>query len=119
VHRIDLRLALGVIVLCVAAEAGCSQGKKPYDTPRARVSGDQAVALFRREVERRRPGRAFSKAETVATQTPFGRYAWLVRLSDDGSDDLCGYVWRGEEAGRADGTVIRIRFDHGCRHWTH
>jgi hypothetical protein len=118
VHRLHRGLTAVAIILCVAAGAGCNQGKKPYDTPRARVDGDQAVALLRREVERMTPGRTFSKAEKVAIQTPSGRYAWLVRLSDDGSDDLCGYVWRGEEAGRADGTVIRIRFDHACRHWT-
>jgi hypothetical protein len=115
-NRVRRSLAAVLMIVCVA---GCSSGKKPYDTPRARVDGEQAVALLRREVERTTPGRTFSTAEKVATQTPSGRYAWLVHLSSaDGSDDLCGYVWRGEEAGRADGTVIRIRFDRDCRHWT-
>jgi hypothetical protein len=105
-----------VIMLCFA---GCNPVTRPYDTPRARVDGDQAVALLRREVERRTPKRTFTKAEKIATQTPSGRYAWLVRLSNEDSGALCGYVWRGEEPGRADGTVIRIRFDRACRHWTH
>ena len=118
-NRFPRSLAAALLIVIAAVGAGCSQGKRPYDTPRAKVSGDQAVALLRREVERRTPERTFSKAQKVATQTPSGTYAWLVRLtSDDGSGDLCGYVWRGEEAGRADSTVIRIRFDHDCRHWT-
>ena len=106
------------VVLTIVCAVGCNSVKRPYDTPRARVDGDQAVSLLRREVERRNPGRTFAKAEKVATQAPTGRYAWLVRLSNEGADALCAYVWRGEEAGRADGTVIRIRFDHNCRHWT-
>jgi hypothetical protein len=118
-NRLHRSPALVGMILWVAAEAGCSQGKKPYDTPRARVDGDQAVALLRREVERRAPERTFTKTERIATRTPSGRYAWLVRLSNRGRGAVCGYVWRGEEAGRADGTVIRIRFDHACRHWTH
>jgi hypothetical protein len=82
------------------------------------LEGGQAVALFRREAERRGVRTTFARAEKVETQTPSGTYAWLVRLVSEGdSRDLCGYVWRGEEAGRADGTVIRILFDHGCRHW--
>ena len=110
---------LVTLALLVCASS-CNPVKRPYDTPRARVDGDQAAKLVRREVERRGMDKAFSSAEKVATQTPSGRYAWLVRLSArDGSDPVCGYVWRGEEAGRADGTVIRIRFDHNCRHWTH
>jgi hypothetical protein len=70
--------------------------------------------------KRRTPGRTFSEAKKVATQTPSGTYAWLVPLiSDDRFADRCGYVWRGEEAGRADGTVIRILFDRDCGgHWT-
>jgi hypothetical protein len=107
-----------VAVLAIAFVTGCNPVKKPYDTPRARVDGDQAVALLKREVKRRTPARTFAKAQKVATQTPSGRYAWLVRLSNEGADAVCGYVWRGEEAGRADGTVIRIQFDHNCRHWT-
>jgi hypothetical protein len=100
--------------------AGCNSIKRPYDTPRARVDGDQAVKLLQREVERRGMHRTFSKTDTVATQTPTGRSAWLVRLSsEDGSSPVCGYVWRGEEAGRADGTLIRILFDHNCRNWTY
>jgi hypothetical protein len=76
------------------------------------------VALLEREAQRRGVRRVFQKAEKVETQTPSGTYAWLVRLvSGSDSGDLCGYVWRGEEAGRADGTVIRVQFDHGCRHW--
>jgi len=107
------------MILCVAATVGCGSGKRPYDTPRSRVSGDQAVSLLRRDVERRAPGRTFSSAEKVETQTPSGRDAWLVRLVSGGNaDDICGYVWRGEEAGRADGTVLRIRFDRDCRHWS-
>jgi hypothetical protein len=118
-NRLPRSLAPVLAIVFLAVGAACSQGKRPYDTPRAKVSGDQAVALLRREVERRTPERTLSKAQKVATQTPSGTDAWLVRLtSGDGSDDLCGYVWRGEEAGRADSTVIRIRFDHGCRHWT-
>jgi hypothetical protein len=113
-----VRRSLGLIMIIVCM-AGCTPTKRPYDTPRARVDADQAVALLRREVERRAPERTFTKAEKVATQTPSGRYAWLVRLSNKDSRAVCGYVWRGEEAGRADGTVIRIRFDHACRHWTH
>jgi hypothetical protein len=117
-HRLPRSLAPMLVIVSVAVGAGCSQGKRQFDTPRAKVSGDQAVALLQREVERRTPGRTFSKMQKVATQTPSGTYAWLVRLtSEDGSGDLCGYVWRGEEAGRADGTVIRVRFDPGCRHW--
>ena len=90
-----------------------------YDTPRARVDGEQAVALLRREVERTTPRRMFSEADKMETRTPAGAYAWLVRLvsADAGGGDLCGYVWRGEEAGRADGTVIRIQIDPRCRHW--
>ena len=37
---------------------------------------------------------------------------WLVNLGN-----VCGYVWRGEEAGRADSTLMRVQFDKGCRHW--
>ena len=110
-------LVLALMIACTGAAAGCSRGKRPYDTPRARLDGDQAVALLQRDVERRMPRRTFSKAERVATQTSTGTYAWLVRLSDRESGALCGYVWRGEEAGRADGTVIRIRYDGACRHW--
>jgi hypothetical protein len=109
-----------LLILCEAAAVGCGSGKRPYDTPRARVEGDQAIALLRREVERRGIKKStFSSAQKVETQMPSGTYAWLVRLvSDDARlGDLCGYVWRGEEGGRADGTVIRVRFDHGCRHW--
>lgn len=63
--------------------------------------------------------RTFSRAKEVQTQTASGTYAWLVRLiADDGRDDICGYVWRGEEAGRADGTLMRVQFDKGCRHWS-
>jgi hypothetical protein len=106
------------MIFCTAAGVGCDSGKRPYDTPRSRVSGDQATALLRREVERKGLGRTISKEEEVETQTPAGIYAWLVRLvSDRDSGDICGYVWRGEEAGRADSTVIRIQFDRGCRHW--
>lgn len=109
-----------MITLCAAAAVGCDWGERPYDTPRARVEGDQAVALFRREVQRRGVRRPFSRAEKVETQTPSGTYAWLVRLiAEGGGADLCGYVWRGEEpeTGRAEGTVIRVRFDERCRHW--
>jgi len=117
VHRLRRSLIPALLIILVA---GCNSIKRPYDTPRARVDGDQAVKLLRREVERRGMRRTFSKADRVATQTPTGRYAWLVRLSsEDDPSPLCGYVWRGEEPGRADGTVIRIRFDHNCRHWTY
>lgn len=106
------------VILCIATAVGCDTGKRPYDTPPSRLEGDQAVALVRREVERNEPWRTFSSAQKLETQTPFGRFAWLVRLVSEGdSRDLCGYVWRGEEAGRADGTVIRFRFDYGCRYW--
>jgi hypothetical protein len=109
-----------VAALAIVCVAGCNSVKRPYDTPRARVDGDQAVKLLRREVERLGVDAPSANADKVATQTPSGRYAWLVRLSsDDSSDAVCGYVWRGEEAGRADGTVIRIRFDRNCRHWTY
>jgi hypothetical protein len=115
-NRVRRSLAPALMIVCVA---GCGSGKRPYDTPRPRVDGDQAVALFQREVQRRGLHGTFSKAQRVATQTPSGRHAWLVHLSSpDASDELCGYVWRGEEAGRADGTIIRIRFDRDCRHWT-
>jgi hypothetical protein len=109
-----------MMTLCVAPAVGCDSGKRPYDTPLLPpVSGDQAVALLRREVERTVPGRTFASAKKVETQTPSGTNAWIVRLVSDGdADDICGYVWRGEEAGRADGTVIRIRFDRDCRHWS-
>lgn len=116
-NRLPRALAPVVMILCIAAGVGCDTGKRPYDTPRSRVSGN-AIALLRREVERRAPGSTFSRAEKVETQTPSGIYAWLVRLVSEGdSGDICGYVWRGEEAGRANGTVIRIQFDRGCRHW--
>lgn len=118
---IRLRRALGPVALlvCLAAAVGCDFGERPYDTPRARVEGDQAVALLRREVERRGLSGTFPTAERIEARTPAGVDAWLVRLVGAGGDDLCGYVWRGEEPeiGRAEGTVIRIRFDDGCRHW--
>jgi hypothetical protein len=114
----DRALGALVVIFCVATAVGCGSGKRPYDTPRSRVLGDQAVALLQRELERRGTIRTFSRAEKVETQTPSGTYAWLVRLvSEDNAGDVCGYVWRGEEAGRADGTVMRIQLDHGCRHW--
>lgn len=123
-NRVPLAVGLALSILYIAG-VGCDAGKDPYHLPAARVDGDQAVALFRREMERRALRGRFLSAERVETRTPSGgdpwtsgRDAWLVRLiSEDGSGDLCGYVWRGEEAGRADGTVIRIRFDDGCRHW--
>jgi hypothetical protein len=117
-NRLSRALAPAVTTLCIAAGVGCDTGKRPYDTPRSRVNGNQAIALLRREVERRAPGSTFSRAEKVETQTPSGIHAWLVRLVSEGdSGDICGYVWRGEEVGRADSTVIRIQFDRGCRHW--
>ena len=117
-NRVRLAHGLAMTILCIAIGVGCETGKNPYDTPPSRLEGDQAVALFRREIERRGLRGSISSAEKVETQTPSGRDAWLVRLVSEGdSDDLCGYVWRGEEAGRADGTVIRIRLDDGCRHW--
>ena len=116
-NRIGLAVGLALSILCITG-AGCDAGKDPYHLPAARVDGDQAVALFRREIERRALRGKFLSAERVETQTPSGIDAWLVRLISEGdSGDLCGYVWRGEEAGRADGTVIRIRFDDDCRHW--
>jgi hypothetical protein len=107
------------ILFLVAAAVGCKEmGRRPYDTPRSRLEGGQAVALVRREAQRRGVRRHFATAEKVETQTPSGTYAWFVRLvsEDEPLHDLCAYVWRGEEAGRADGTVIRIEFDNGCRH---
>src|SRR5919108_2802391 len=99
-------LGAAVTILWLATGVGCDTGKHPYALPPSRVEGEQAVALLRREVERRALKGTFPKAERVETQTPFGRDAWLVRLvSADDAADLCGYVWRGEEAGRADGTV--------------
>ena len=115
-----LRRILGVAVasLCVATAVGCGSGRRPYDTPRSRVFGDRAVAYLQREVERRGIKRTFSRAEKVETQTPSGTYAWLVRLvAEVDVGDVCGYVWRGEEAGRADSTLMRVQFDKGCRHW--
>ena len=116
-----LRILFPVVaILCAATAVGCDWGERPYDTPRARVEGDQAVALLRREVERRGLSGTFPKAEKIETRTPFGIDAWLVRLFAEGEGaDLCGYVWRGEEpeTGRAEGTVIRVRFDARCRHW--
>jgi hypothetical protein len=115
-----IRLAggLAVSVVCIAAGVGCDAGKYPYDTPPSGLRGEQAVALFRREVERRALTGRFPMSEKVETQTPSGTDAWLVRLSSqDASRDLCGYVWRGERAGMADATYIRFRFDAGCRHW--
>ena len=119
-QRLRRALAVVVAISCVAVAAGCDWGERPYDTPRARVEGDQAVALLRREVERRRLPGSFPRAERVETRTPSGIDAWLVRLvSDADGADLCGYVWRGEEpeTGRVEGTVIEIRFDDGCEHW--
>jgi hypothetical protein len=100
----------------MATGAGCE--KNQYDLPPSLIEGDQAVALLRRELERKGVTRPFVKSERVETQTPGGKEGWLVRMVSDGdAADLCGYVWRDEEPGRADGTVIRIRFDAGCRHW--
>jgi hypothetical protein len=82
------------------------------------VFPDRAIAYVQREVERRGVKRTFATAKEVQTQTPSGTYAWLVRLiADDGRGDICGYVWRGEEPGRADGTLMRVQWDKGCRHW--
>jgi hypothetical protein len=120
VRVIPLPRALGpaLIILYIATAVGCDAGKRPYDTPASGVEGDQAVRLLRREAEWRAVKGTFPKAEKVETQTPSGVDAWLVRLvSEDGSRDLCGYVWRGEEGGRADATKLFIRFDDGCRHW--
>jgi hypothetical protein len=119
VNRLVRGLVSAVTILCLVAAVGCKEmGRRPYDTPRSRLEGAQAVALVRREAHRRGVRRRFAKAEKVETQTPSGAYAWFVRLvsEDESLHDLCAYVWRGEEAGRADGTVIRIEFDHGCRH---
>jgi hypothetical protein len=111
-------LGLAVVSLCVATALGCGSGKRPYDTPPSRVFPDRAIAYLQREVERRGIKRTFSRAKEVQTQTPSGTYAWLVRLiADDGRGDMCGYVWRGEEAGRADGTLMNVQFDKSCRHW--
>jgi hypothetical protein len=113
-HHVSLASVLAV--LCTATGAGCQDSQ--YDLPPSLIEGDQAVALLRRELERRGVTRPFVKSERVETQTPGGKEGWLVRLVADGdAADLCGYVWRDEEPGRADGTVIRIRFDAGCRHW--
>jgi hypothetical protein len=108
---------LAVTIVWLSAAVGCQAlNRTPYHP--SGLYGGEAVALFRREAERRGITRFFVKAEKVETQTSSGTDAWLVRLvSEDDSGDLCGYVWRGEEAGRAFGTVIRIRFDQGCRHW--
>jgi hypothetical protein len=107
-----------VAILSLATGVGCDAGKYPYDTPPSGVSGDQAVALFRRQAEWRGVTRSLPNAEKVETKAPSGDDAWLIRLSSDvDSRALCGYVWRGEEAGRADSTAIFIRFDAGCRHW--
>jgi hypothetical protein len=116
-NRLSRALVPVVMILCLAG-VGCDTGKRPYDTPRSHLNGKHAVALLQREVERRELGATFSRAEKVETQTPSGTYAWLVRLDSEGdSGDICGYVWRGDEPGRADGTLIRIQFDRGCRHW--
>jgi hypothetical protein len=113
-HHVSLRAVLAT--MCMATGVGCE--KNQYDLPPSLIEGDQAVALFRREAERRAITRPFLGSERVETQTPGGKEGWLVRLVADGDDaDLCGYVWRDEEPGRAAGTVIRIRFDAGCRHW--
>jgi hypothetical protein len=120
VNRLVRGLFSAVTILCLAAAVGCKEmGRRPYDTPRSRLEGGQAVALLQREARRRGARRAFARAEKVETHTPSGTYAWLVRLvsEDDSRGDLCAFVWRGEEAGRADGTVIRIQFDRDCRHW--
>lgn len=118
VNRLVRALAPALMVLCTATAVGCDAGKRPYDTPASGVEGDQAVRLLRREAEWRAVKGRFPKAEKVETQTPSGIDAWLVRLvSEDDSPDLCGYVWRGEEAGRADATKLFIRFDDDCRHW--
>jgi hypothetical protein len=113
-HHVSLGPVLAI--LCMATGAGCK--KNQYDLPPSLIEGDQAVALFRRELEWRAITRPFVGSERVEAQTPGGKEGWLVRLVADGdAADLCGYVWRDEEPGRADGTVIRIRFDAGCRHW--
>lgn len=102
--------------LCLATGAGCE--KNQYDLPPSLIEGDQAVALFRRELQWRHITRPFRRSERIEARTPVGKEGWLVRLfSDTHTGDLCGYVWRDEEPGRADGTVIRVRFDAGCRHW--
>jgi hypothetical protein len=107
------------MILCNATGLGCGDLKKnPYDTSRTGVERDQAAAFLRRDVERAAPKEIFSKTEAVETKTPSGINAWLIRVvSDAGSGDRCGYVWRGSEPGRADGTVLRVQLDHGCRHW--
>jgi len=117
-NRVHLAVGSAVAIVCFAGAVGCDAGKNPYDTPISGVEGPQAVALFRREVERRSLRGSFPTSEKVETQTPTGIDAWLVRLvSEAGSGDLCGYVWRGEKAGMADATWLFIRFDDGCRHW--
>jgi len=112
---------LALTILCLGAAAGCGKWRKPYDTPRARVDGDQAVPLLRREVETQDSRKNLLGGKEGCHSDAFGNLclAWLVRLiSDDRFADRFGYVWRGEEAGRADGTVIRIRYDRDCGHWT-
>jgi hypothetical protein len=110
-------LGPALMIPCLATGVGCGDLKeRPYDTSRTGVERDQAVALLRREVERAAPREVFSKTDAVETRTPSGIEAWLVRLVSD-SADRCGYVWRGSEPGRADGTVLRVQLDRGCRHW--
>ena len=112
-------LGPALMILCLATGVGCGDLKKrPYDTSRTGVERDQATAFLRRDVEREAPTETFSKTEAVETKTPSGIDAWLVRLvSDADSGDRCGYVWRGSEPGRADGTVLGVQLDPGCRQW--
>jgi hypothetical protein len=106
-----------VSIICLSAAVGCDALNRTPIHPSG-LYGGQAVALFKREAARKGMRRAFARAEKIETQTPSGIDAWLVRLvADGGSGDLCGFVWRAHEAGRAFGTVIRVRFDRGCRHW--
>ena len=117
VNRLLRSSAFAVTIVWLTAAAGCQALERtPYHP--SGLYGGEAVALLQREAERRGITRVFARAEKVETQTPSGTDAWLVRLvSEADSGDLCGYVWRGEEAGRAFGTVIRTQFDQGCRHW--
>ena len=121
-----LRRILGVAVasLCVATAVGLNgSGRRPYDTPRSRdVRRSGRLSYLQREVERRGIKSFLHERRRFETQTPISDMClalvrpvapeWLANLGN-----VCGYVWRGEEAGRDSSTLMRFQFDKECCHW--
>lgn len=98
-NRVRLAHGPAMTILCIAIGVGCETGKNPYDTPPSRLEGDQAVALFRREIERRGLRGSISSAEKVETlrrhrvETP-GLFDWSPKETLAISVDTCGVARR-------------------------